>query len=81
MYAIRSYYVLLWASAAASVWFFGADNPEGLLWAALLIVQSLPYGAALLTSMAGSMPRLHQAVPRFFGFLARPWRPRTGEQR
>ena len=64
-------FILLWASAAASVWFFGIHNPEGMLWASLLLVQSIPYGAALATSMASSMPRLHQMAPKLGGLLPR----------
>ena len=56
---------LLLLSAGASVWFFGSDHPEGMLWAALLLVQSIPYGAALATSMASCMPRLNLGVPKF----------------
>ncbi len=57
-------FLLLLVSAIASFWFFGPHNPEGTLWAVLLLVQSIPYGAALATSMASCMPRLDLVLPK-----------------
>jgi hypothetical protein len=36
----------------------GTDNPEILLWIGVMLIQSLPYGAALLTSMINVVPAL-----------------------
>ncbi|BCR06045.1 glycosyl transferase [Desulfuromonas versatilis] len=69
--------LLLWLTAVASLWFFGLDNVEGLLWAALLLVQSIPYASALLTSLASTLPRVHLVLPRFgSGLLRMLWNPR-----
>ncbi len=55
-----AYLLLLWAAAAA-VWMArGAFEPAARLWALLLVVQSLPYMAALALSMINVMP----AAPR-----------------
>ena len=36
----------------------GTDNPEILLWVGVMLIQSLPYGAALLMSMINVIPAL-----------------------
>jgi len=36
---------------------YGTANRDAMLWAMMLLVQSLPYWAALITSMVGAMPR------------------------
>ena len=56
---------LLWACALAVVWRFGVSSPEALLWASLLLVQSLPYGAALLTSLANCIPSAHPKMAQW----------------
>jgi hypothetical protein len=38
---------------------FGGENRDAFLWSGLLAVQSLPYVAALITSMVNAMPHLH----------------------
>ena len=48
-------------SSAAIIGRHGTDNPEILLWVGVMLIQSLPYGAALLTSMINVIPAL---VPR-----------------
>jgi len=48
-------------SSAAIISRHGTDNPEILLWVGVMLIQSLPYGAALLTSMINVIPAL---VPR-----------------
>jgi hypothetical protein len=48
-------------SSVAIVSRHGTDNPEILLWIGVMLIQSLPYGAALLTSMINVIPAL---VPR-----------------
>ncbi|WP_305044857.1 glycosyltransferase [Geoalkalibacter sp.] len=62
---------LLWLSAGATWWRFGLGSPEALLWGVLLLVQSLPYGAALLTSMANCMPTAHLRVARWLTLARR----------
>ncbi len=63
-------FLLLVLTVGAFLWQAGAQSPDALLWAALLAVQSFPYGAALVTSLTSSMPRLREAqVP--LGQLAR----------
>jgi hypothetical protein len=48
----------LWGAALAIVIAFGHENRDAFLWAGLLAVQSLPYLAALATSMINVMPAL-----------------------
>ena len=48
----------LWLAAAAIVAAFGHENRDAFLWAGLLAVQSLPYLAALATSMINVLPAL-----------------------
>jgi len=45
-------------SSAAIIGRHGTDNPEILLWVGVMLIQSLPYGAALLTSMINVIPAL-----------------------
>lgn len=45
---------LLWAAAAATAILYGADDPGSWWWTAALLVQSLPYAAALVTSLTAS---------------------------
>ncbi len=53
---------LLWVAAGTVVAFNTAESPEAWLWAAMLVVQSLPYGAAVLTALISAMPQRHAAV-------------------
>lgn len=46
----------LWAAAAAVVLVYGTQNRDAFLWSGLLVVQSLPYLAALITSMINVFP-------------------------
>ena len=57
---------LLWLSALATVLVFGHENRDAFLWAGLLMVQSLPYLSALITSLINVFPEFH------FGRRRRP---------
>lgn len=46
--------------ALSIVQHYGAANRDAVLWAAMLLVQSLPYWAALITSMVNAVPRWRQ---------------------
>jgi hypothetical protein len=46
--------VLLWGAAGATALLYGADDPGSWWWTAALIVQSLPYAAAVATSLTAS---------------------------
>jgi len=50
---------LLWLSALATVLVFGHENRDAFMWAALLMVQSLPYLSALITSLINVFPDFH----------------------
>lgn len=53
-------FALLWAAAIA-IWVVnGPDDPEARLWSVLMVVQSLPYGAALYLSMVNALSTLKQ---------------------
>ena len=49
----------LWIAAFAIVLVFGHENRDAFLWSGLLMVQSLPYLSALITSMINVFPDLH----------------------
>lgn len=48
----------LWAAALAIVVIFGHQNRDAFMWSGLLVVQSLPYVAALATSLINAFPDL-----------------------
>ena len=48
----------LWLAAAGIVAVFGAENRDAFLWSGLLVVQSLPYLAALVVSMINAFPHV-----------------------
>jgi len=48
----------LWASAAAVALTYGNDDRTAYIWAAVLVVQSVPFFAALIVSMVSAMPTL-----------------------
>jgi RsiW-degrading membrane proteinase PrsW (M82 family) len=52
---------LLWTSAAV-LWFTnGVVDPEARLWAAFMIVQSLPFAAAVYVSMVNALEQMRHA--------------------
>jgi hypothetical protein len=59
-------FAALWAAAIAVWVLFGGIDPEARLWSMLMMVQSLPYGAALYVSMVNALSTLqigrHQPV-------------------
>jgi len=54
----------LWIAAAALFIGYGKENRDAFLWIALLLVQSLPYLAALVTSMINAVPDWRALVRR-----------------
>jgi cellulose synthase/poly-beta-1,6-N-acetylglucosamine synthase-like glycosyltransferase len=50
--------IALWAAAAAIVYTIGTETMDLLLWVIVLLVQALPYMAALLTSIVSAYPRM-----------------------
>jgi cellulose synthase/poly-beta-1,6-N-acetylglucosamine synthase-like glycosyltransferase/exo-beta-1,3-glucanase (GH17 family) len=48
----------LWLAALAIVVIFGHQNRDAFMWSGLLVVQSLPYVAALATSLINAFPDL-----------------------
>jgi cellulose synthase/poly-beta-1,6-N-acetylglucosamine synthase-like glycosyltransferase/exo-beta-1,3-glucanase (GH17 family) len=54
----------LWTAAALLYLGYGNENRDAFLWIALLLVQSLPYLAALVTSMINAIPALRTAPAR-----------------
>lgn len=54
----------LWLASAGTALRFGVQGAEVTLWAVVLVAQSLPYAAALVTSLANVLPaRAEKAVP------------------
>jgi exo-beta-1,3-glucanase (GH17 family)/cellulose synthase/poly-beta-1,6-N-acetylglucosamine synthase-like glycosyltransferase len=51
-------FAALWAAAIAVWVLFGGIDPEARLWSLLMMVQSLPYGAALYISMVNALSTL-----------------------
>lgn len=52
--------LLLWAAAAAVAVVYGERDRESWVWVAVMLVQSLPYLAALVLSMASALPGLRR---------------------
>jgi cellulose synthase/poly-beta-1,6-N-acetylglucosamine synthase-like glycosyltransferase len=50
--------VMLVAVAIAVLWNFTMQNQEALLWSTAVLVQALPFAAALITSMCNALPML-----------------------
>jgi hypothetical protein len=48
----------LWLAAGAILYETGSDTLDVLLWVIVLLVQSIPYVAALLVSVASALPGL-----------------------
>jgi exo-beta-1,3-glucanase (GH17 family)/cellulose synthase/poly-beta-1,6-N-acetylglucosamine synthase-like glycosyltransferase len=47
----------LWIAAGAVAWRLGGDNRDAYIWSLMLLVQSLPYIAALFVSTLNAIPR------------------------
>jgi hypothetical protein len=56
-------------AATALIYVHGTENPDILIWACVLVVQSIPYAAALALSMASIAPA---ALPARYSYAA--WR-------
>jgi hypothetical protein len=50
--------IALWAAAGAIAWQYGSNTLDTLLWIIVLLVQSLPYLAALVMSIVSAFPGL-----------------------
>lgn len=53
----------LWVAALAIVLVFGHENRDAFMWSGLLVVQSLPYLAALITSLINAFPEMRFGRP------------------
>ena len=53
--------MLLWAGAVVLWMTTGAVNPEARLWAAFMVVQSLPYAAAVYVSLVNALEQMRHA--------------------
>jgi exo-beta-1,3-glucanase (GH17 family)/cellulose synthase/poly-beta-1,6-N-acetylglucosamine synthase-like glycosyltransferase len=54
---------LQWAAAGAVLYSYGTYDRDARLWTLVLIVQSMPYLAAVITSLMSAAPSLHPAKP------------------
>ncbi|UYN93602.1 MAG: glycosyltransferase [Enhydrobacter sp.] len=57
--------LLLWLAALVLWNGVGVVNPEARLWAAFMVVQSLPFAAAVTVSMVNALEQMRQAHPVF----------------
>ena len=57
--------MLLWAAAAVRWFGNGVVDPEARLWALFMIVQSLPYAAAVYVSMVNAVEQMRHARTAF----------------
>jgi cellulose synthase/poly-beta-1,6-N-acetylglucosamine synthase-like glycosyltransferase/exo-beta-1,3-glucanase (GH17 family) len=55
--------VALIGVAVAVLWNFTPQNEEALVWSATVVVQALPFAAALITSMCNALPMLFRRDP------------------
>jgi cellulose synthase/poly-beta-1,6-N-acetylglucosamine synthase-like glycosyltransferase/exo-beta-1,3-glucanase (GH17 family) len=56
--------VALVSVAIAVMWNFTLQNQEALIWSATVLVQALPFAAALITSMCNALPKLFTRQPQ-----------------
>ena len=57
--------VLLWLAAVVLWTRVGTIDPEGRLWAVFMVVQSLPYAAAVLVSLVNALEQMRHAQAVF----------------
>ncbi len=57
-------FALLWLGVAGMLLIYPAGRPQTKLWVLALILQSLPFGAAVVSSLIGGLPALAPAVQR-----------------
>jgi hypothetical protein len=50
--------IALWLAAGGIIGYFGTDTLDMLMWAVMLLLQSVPYAAALILSIISALPRL-----------------------
>ncbi len=53
----------LTAAAVGVLWNFTPQNEEATIWSAAVLVQALPFAAALVTSMCNALPMLFARPP------------------
>ncbi len=57
--------VALWCAAAVMWWGNGVVDPEARLWAIFMLVQSLPFAAAVAVSVVNALEQMRHAQPVF----------------
>jgi cellulose synthase/poly-beta-1,6-N-acetylglucosamine synthase-like glycosyltransferase/exo-beta-1,3-glucanase (GH17 family) len=55
--------VLLVAAAVGVLWNFSAQNEQAVIWSIAVLVQALPFAAALITSMCNALPIFFARAP------------------
>jgi hypothetical protein len=50
--------IALWLAAGGIIHYFGTETLDLLMWAVMLLLQSVPYAAALIVSIVSALPRL-----------------------
>jgi len=50
--------IALWLAAGGIIAYFGTETLDLLMWAVMLLLQSVPYAAALILSIVSALPRL-----------------------
>ena len=50
--------IALWLAAYGIINYFGTETLDLLMWAVMLLLQSVPYAAALIVSIISALPRL-----------------------
>ncbi|MFP5505188.1 MAG: glycosyltransferase [Gammaproteobacteria bacterium] len=50
--------IALWLAAGGIIHYFGTETLDLLMWAVMLLLQSVPYAAALIVSVISALPRL-----------------------
>ncbi|MFA7387263.1 MAG: glycosyltransferase [Thiohalobacteraceae bacterium] len=50
--------IALWLAAGGIIHYFGTETLDLLMWAVMLLLQSVPYAAALIVSIISAFPRL-----------------------
>ncbi|MCG7900397.1 MAG: glycosyltransferase [Candidatus Thiodiazotropha weberae] len=56
------FFLALLLAATAVNWQYGADSPDAQIWSIVLLLQAIPYGAAIVVSMISAFPGLSARI-------------------
>ncbi|MCG7917370.1 MAG: glycosyltransferase [Candidatus Thiodiazotropha taylori] len=72
------FFALLLAATVIN-WQYGADSPDAQIWSIVLLLQAIPYGAAIIVSMISAFPNLSARIVGPMGVMPDTLEDRTSE--